>query len=374
MNIYSIEEIVKATNSFLEPKVITKLKKSINKKTSIKIETDFLKNENSHDLEKIPCKLEKIIPTNNTMHSFNYKINIKPEIKDKIVNELYIYIKKKIKKKTLILIIEEQLEIKNLKNKINLLKENQNKLKNNYELSLKNNLNQITKNEEQFNLENKELKSKLNQTIKNEEQLNLENKELKSKLNQTTKNEEQLNLENKELKSKLNQTTKNVQLLNVENKELKEKQKNNDDILEKNKYLEINNSNIKNTLSEQIANNKKLQKKIDLIDTSKNLDSQDVVKKIKFYQDENVRLSSDLLYAQNNNKNIKENLSNIQFEKEIIAHKIEELNKSIGKNLNIVPTSFVKNTEDNFKNDINKLNDKEKKNLDEVINGIFSKM
>ena len=128
MNIYSIEEIVKATNNFLEPKVITKLKKSINKKTSIKIETDFLKNENSHDLEKIPCKLEKIIPTNNTMHSFNYKINIKPEIKDKIVNELYIYIKKKIKKKTLILIIEEQLEIKNLKNKINHLKENQNKL------------------------------------------------------------------------------------------------------------------------------------------------------------------------------------------------------------------------------------------------------
>ena len=353
MNIYSIEEIVKATNSFLEPKVITKLKKSINKKTSIKIETDFLKNENSQDLEKIPCKLEKIIPTNNTMHSFNYKINIKPEIKDKIVNELYIYIKKKIKKKTLILIIEEQLEIKNLKNKINHLKENQNKLKNNYELSLKNNLNQITKNEEQFNIEKNELKAKLDYV---------------------TKNVEQFNLENKELKSKLNQTTKNVQLLNVENKELKEKQKNNDDILEKNKYLEINNSNIKNTLSEQIANNKKLQKKIDLIDTSKNLDSQDVVKKIKFYQDENVRLSSDLLYAQNNNKNIKENLSNIQFEKEIIAHKIEELNKSIGKNLNIVPTSFVKNTEDNFKNDINKLNDKEKKNLDEVINGIFSKM
>ena len=99
MNIYSIEEIVKATKSFLEPKVITKLKKSINKKTSIKIGTDFLKNENSHNLEKIPCKLEKNIPTNNTMHSFNYKINIKPEIKDKIVNELYIYIKKKLRKK-----------------------------------------------------------------------------------------------------------------------------------------------------------------------------------------------------------------------------------------------------------------------------------
>ena len=149
--------------------------------------------------------------------------------------------------------------------------------------------------------------------------MNVEKNELKTKLNHVTKNEEQFNLENKELKSKLNQTTKNVQLLNVENKELKEKKQNNDDILEKNKYLEINNSNIENTLSEQIANNKKLQKKIDLIDSSKNLDSQDVVKKIKFYQDENVRLSSDLLYAQNNNKNIKENLSNIQLEKEIIA-------------------------------------------------------
>ena len=353
MNIYSIEEIVKATNSFLEPKVITKLKKSINKKTSIKIETDFLKNENSHDLEKIPCKLEKIIPTNNTMHSFNYKINIKPEIKDKIVNELYIYIKKKIKKKTLILIIEEQLEIKNLKNKIKLLKENENKLKNDYELNLKDNLNRITKNEEQFNIEKNELKVKLNQV---------------------TKNIELFNLENKELKVKLNQVTKNVELLNLENKELKEKKQNNDDILEKNKYFEINNGKIENTLSEQIANNKKLQKKIDLLESSKNLNSQDVVKKIKFYQDENVRLSSDLLYAQKNSKNIKENLSNIQLEKEIIAHKIEELNKSIGKNLNIVPTSFVKNVEGNFKNDINKLNDIEKKSLDEVINGIFYKI
>jgi hypothetical protein len=81
-----------------------------------------------------------------------------------------------------------------------------------------------------------------------------------------------------------------------------------------------------------------------------------------------------LLYAQKNSKNIKENLSNIQLEKEIIAHKIEELNKSIGKNLNIVPTSFVKNAVSNIKNDINKLNDIEKKSLDEVINGIFSKI
>ena len=49
-----------------------------------------------------------------------------------MVNELYLYLKKKIKKNTLILIIESNLEIKNLKNKINLLKKNENKLKNDY--------------------------------------------------------------------------------------------------------------------------------------------------------------------------------------------------------------------------------------------------
>ena len=51
---------------------------------------------------------------------------LNPKLKILCRSELYLYLKKKIKKNTLILIIESNLEIKNLKNKIILLKQNEN--------------------------------------------------------------------------------------------------------------------------------------------------------------------------------------------------------------------------------------------------------
>ena len=313
MNIYSIEEIVKATNNFLEPKVKTTIKKNTNKKK--------------------PFIWENEILVNNTVNSFNYKISIKPEIKDQMVNELYLYLKKKIKKNTLILIIEAQVEIKNLKNKINLLKKNENKLKNDYRV----------------------LKNNYELSLKNNEILKINNDLLQGDLNQFTKNEEQLIIKNNELETYL----KKIKL-------------NQDAVLEKNRYFEIHNSEIKNTISRYIVHNKKLQEQINLLKNSKNVRSEDEAKKVKFYQDENIRLSSDLLSAQKNNKTIKENLNNIQTEKEIISSKIEELNKSIGLNSNIVSSSFDKKYQDNDKKGINKLSDTEQKSLDEVINRIFS--
>ena len=272
---------------------------------------------------------------NNVINSFNYKISIKSEIKDKMVNELYLYLKKKIKKNTLILIIETKVEIKNLKNKINHLKQNENKLKNDYKL-LNNNY---------------ELSLKNNEILKNNNDL------LKSNLSQVTKNEEQLNIKNNELKMHL----KEIELNKIK-------------ILEENRYFEIHNNEIKDTISRYILDNKKLQEKLNLLENSKNLRLEDDAKKIKFYQDENIRLSGDLLYAQKNNKTVKENLNNIQKEKEIISSKIDELNKSIGLKSNIISSSFVNKTQDSNKKDINKLNYKEQKSLDEVINKIFSKI
>ena len=55
-----------------------------------------------------------------------------------MINELYIFLKKKIKKNTLKLIIDEQLEIKNLKGKINFLEKNKNVLIENYQILNKN--------------------------------------------------------------------------------------------------------------------------------------------------------------------------------------------------------------------------------------------
>ena len=344
MNIYSIKEIVKATNNFLEPNVKITIKESTNKKKekllintkkiTRETETPLFTKKNNHQIKETLFKLENKIPLNNTVNLFNYKISIKPKIKDKMVNEIYLYIKKKIKKNTLVLIIDTQVEIKNLKNKCNLLKQNENKLKNDFKI----------------------LKNNYELGLKNNEILKIKNNLLQNNLNQVTQIEKQLNIENNELKINL-----------------KEIKLNQDDILEKNRYFEIHNSEIKKTISRYIINNKKLQEQINLLENSKNSKSEEEANKVKFYQDENVRLSSDLLSVQKNNQVIKENLNNIKTEKEIIASKIEELNKSVGLKSNIVSSSFDQKNQNNIKNEINKLNDKEQKSLNEVVNKIFSK-
>ena len=176
MKIYSIEEIVKATNNYLNPKPEALLKKNnATKKIKLSSESEGIiieaeksilqQEKNIQNVEKtLVLKNEISTTTNSKINSLNYKIKIKPELKDHMINELYLYLKRKVKKNTLKLIIEEQEEIKNLKNKINFLKQIENKLKNNYE---------ILKNQHESALEyNKELQI-------NKKQLNIENKELK---------------------------------------------------------------------------------------------------------------------------------------------------------------------------------------------------
>ena len=72
--------------------------------------------------------------TYTNIKSFNYKIKLKSEVKNLMIDELYLYLKKKVKKNTLKLIIDEQLEIKNLKNKINHIIDIESELKNNYHI------------------------------------------------------------------------------------------------------------------------------------------------------------------------------------------------------------------------------------------------
>jgi len=345
MNIYSIEEIVKATNNLLKPESKNIIKKNnITKQVKIPIDTENLITEaekallllkkNNQNIE-MPLILRNEISITSEINSINYKIKIKPEIKDRMINELYIYLKKKIKKNTLKLIIDEQVEIKNLRNKINLLIQNEIKLKNNY---------QILEDNYKYTLEN-------NKILKNNNSI------LQNNLNQVTINKEQLHMENKELKINLKETK-----LNLEQS------------LGKNRSFEVNNNELKNTISRYIVNYKKLQEKINLLKKSENLKLEDETKKIKFYQDENIRLSSELLSMQKNNETIKGNLSHVELEKQKISNKIQELNKSIEGKSNIVVSSFAKETPEDAKKDISKLNDVEQKSLDEVINRIFAKI
>ena len=389
MKIYSIEEIVKATNNYLNPKPEALLKKNnATKKIKLSSESESIiieaeksilqQEKNIQNVEKtLVLKNEISTTTNSKINSLNYKIKIKPELKDHMINELYLYLKGKVTKNTLKLIIEEQEEIKNLKNKINFLKQIENKLKNNYE---------ILKNQHESALEyNKELQI-------NKKQLNIENKELKinndviqNDLNEVTKIKEKLDIENKELKinndvlqNDINEVGKNKENLDINNKKLKinlkETKKNLKDSLEKNRSFEINSAELKNTLSRYIVNSKKIQEKLNLVEESKNLKLEKEAKQVKFYQDENIRLSSELLSTQKKNEITKENLNNIEIEKEKISNKIKDLNKSIEEKTNIISSPLIRDASVDAKKNVDKLDDKEQKSLDEAISRIFAKI
>ena len=151
-------------------------------------------------------------------------------------------------------------------------------------------------------------------------------------------------MNNNVLHNNLNQVTENNKQLDIENKDLKadfDKTKNDlNENIEKNRSNEIHNSELKNTVSRYIVNTKKIQEKLDLAEKSNYLKLEAQTEKVKFYQEENVRLSSELLAAQKKNTTIKENLNFIETEKEEISNKIKELNKSIDEKTNIIPSNL----------------------------------
>ncbi|MDB3981850.1 hypothetical protein N9419_00145 [Candidatus Pelagibacter sp.] len=440
MKIYSIKEIVEATNSFLKPKTKTLPKKS-KKIKNIKLppETESIIAEaestilDENKKRSLLLKNEVLNVPRNSIDSFNYKIKIKPEVKDHMINELYLYLKKKVRKSTLKLIIDEQLEIKNLRNEVNVLKQTEANLKNSYQALknehesvlldnenleinkiqlnseinelrignevLQNNVNEVTENNNQLDKKIVELKTdnnvlhnNLNQVTENNKQLDKKTVELKNdnnvlhnNLNQVTENNKQLNKKIVELKNdnnvlhnNLNQVTENNKQLDIENKDLKgdfDKTKNDlNENIEKNRSNETHNLELKNTVSRYIVNTKKIQEKLDLAEKSNYLELEAQTEKVKFYQEDNVRLSGELLAAQKKNATIKENLNFIETEKEEISNKIKELNKSIDEKTNIIPSNFIKQNLVKTEEKTEILNDKEQKSLDEVINRIFAKI
>ena len=129
MKIYSIKEIVKATNDLLSPesKILFEKNNKIKKlelppeteKIIIQAEKSIEVEKNDYPSNEEPLELTKEIPNKNInkINSYNYNIKIKSNVKDHMINELYLYLKKKVRKNTLRLIIDEQFEIKNLKKK-----------------------------------------------------------------------------------------------------------------------------------------------------------------------------------------------------------------------------------------------------------------
>jgi len=385
MRIFSIKEITDATIKLLDSDNAVKSKnnnlknqKKLTLKTQKKKldkEKNILKNKNiiQNTQKQLVVKNEILENSNYQPFSPSNKNKITTEVKDHIINELYEYLKKKVKKNTLKIIIDNRLEIKNLQNKINGLKLDRDKLTNDY-LELENkykdilNKYKILKNDIQIlSNENNQLKIDNEKINKLFNEIEIKNKEIDEKniiLNNTSKSQEerlyQLTYKNKELIDQNNE---------IKGK-LEKKETNLDMVNQKNRLFEINNSELKNTISRYIINTKKINEKINSLEKSSQLEIGEKNKKIKFYQDENVRLSSELLSSENKNKMIKVNLSDIETEKAKISDKIKELSKSIDEKTNIVSTSFKKENLEISE----KLNDKEQRSLDEVIGRIFQKM
>ena len=397
MKIYSIKEIIKASNDILKyeitHKILNKENTRVKKKLSPKIE-DKIINSQKNNIEKEkkyqnkeePLLLKKEVPTStdNKIDSFNYKINIKPEVKDHMINELYHYLKKKVKKNTLKLIIDDQLELKNLKNKINLLKQIESKLKDNFESSKRDNevlqikQKKLENENIEFKIHNESIQNNLDQSYKNNAKLEIENKNLKIYKDKLDVENIDLKIDNDLLNDNINKITQGNERLNAENKELKNNLEEIKDNLKesnlKNRSYEINNNELKNTVSRYILNSKKIQEKLNLTEEKKYLKLEEQTEKVKFYQEENIRLSSELISAKRKNETIKDNLNLIENEKEQISNKIKELNKSIEGKTNIISTPFLNETEKQVPKNSDKLNEKEQKSLDEVINRIFAKI
>jgi hypothetical protein len=397
MKIYSIKEIIKASNDILKyeitHKILNKENTRVKKKLSPKIEDKIL-NSQKNNIEKEkkyqnkekPQLLKKEVPTStdNKIDSFNYKINIKPEVKDHMINELYHYLKKKVKKNTLKLIIDDQLELKNLKNKINLLKQIESKLKDNFESSKRDNevlqikQKKLENENIEFKIHNESIQNNLDQANKDNSKLEIENKNLKIYKDKLDVENIDLKINNDLLNDNINKITQGNEGLDAENKELKNNLEEIKDNLKesnlKNRSYEINNNELKNTVSRYILNSKKIQEKLNLTEEKKYLKLEEQTEKVKFYQEENIRLSSELISAKRKNETIKDNLNLIENEKEQISNKIKELNKSIEGKTNIISTPFLNETEKQVPKNSDKLNEKEQTSLDEVINRIFAKI
>ena len=364
MKIYNIKEIVEATNSIFN----LKKNKSINGKPKPKVKK----------VEKpLILKAEEFIEDNIQTKLINNKTNIKTEAKDHMINELYFFMKKKVKKNTLKLIIEEQIEIKNLKGEIVFLKKNKENLIQNYNI-LKQDYDSLIENYKNLKFSNEDL-------ILQNANLKISNESFKNKLNDITQKYEGLSIQNTQLINGNNSIKSNLDLFYHENKKLVKEnyelkntlKKTNINLQEnnqKNRSFEINNAELKNTISRYIVNSKKLQEQLNLVEQNKSRELDEINRKVKFYQDENVRLSGELLLYQKNNETIKINLTDIEKEKLKISNKIRELSESIEQKTNVVETNFLKENLPLPKNDIDKLNHKEQKSLDEVISRIFKKI
>ena len=193
---FSISEIIKASDNILN----TPSKSS--KINNIKI----TKNNYSSPLLLVNEISKNASPKANMSFINNLNknnININEKIKNEIINELYNLFKKKIKKNTLKIIFDQQIEIKKFQKKIEYLNESKKILENNNH-DLQSNLNQIIEDKKVLENNNHDLQSSLDKIIEEKEML----------IEKNTRAQEELSLE----KSNLLNNSNNEKLTELNNK------------------------------------------------------------------------------------------------------------------------------------------------------------
>ena len=234
MNIYSIEEIIKASNSILKKKdtpvhnniELNKTKKINNKKKPLLIQNkDFIK--------RVPI----------IIHNVN---------KDELLDKLYNFFKNKVKKNTIKLIIELKEELVSLGNKIVVLKfHGEEKDKSN--ILLKDDILNLVN-------EKNKIKYELKKEIINTNLLQVENKNLKSKYLDLESNLKTLKNEKYELKKETDELQVLTNTLKLPKNVIEEKNKQIENL--KNKIIFYQEDSLR--INNELMNSQKKSKNINL--------------------------------------------------------------------------------------------------------------
>jgi len=424
VNIYSIKEILEASDSILKFSKESINTSSLhekalkNKKNISVIESKPLSLKITQSEENVPEVLEKIIlEAESTQLKINKNANNKIEHKEKknllkhdtisqkdLIDDLYKTFGKKIKKNSLKLILELRKDIINLTHNISSLTKNKKEIE---KKNIKLNQNIINFKEEKINLQNN-----LDQSINGFNKLNYEYGNIKSAFNNLEENlledNKKLNIST-EFNNKLENKVKHLEDKLTQYKDIEfkliskvEKLENyvftsnakQDELANQKGVLEKNNDELKNKLDsvghidvylEEInqlkLKNKDLENTIDKLKSYEDSNDQNlnIIKelenKIKYYQEENIRISNQLYEANKRFDIIKSEIEVLQDQRSSLIAKINSVNDVIGNSkivTNVFQNSQPKNTQIVVKDPKDKkiqLN----KDIDEEIMNIFSK-
>ena len=385
IKIYSINEIIDATNAILSNSSIEK-KKIKKQSTSGKIKNIVLDVNSTNMQNKINQYPEVSIFEKEETHK---DLNV---TKEELIEKMYLFFSKKIKKNTLKLIIELNEEIIFLTKNISFQKENNKKQKLDIQLLKKNTLdlksiesaltNELNETIINFNiLKTEKENSDSNNELLNEKNNNLilnynaenkilltehENRELSLK-SKIEKLEKQIIINNKLLDETNNKNDIlensnneiNTQLIDYKNNEevLKSKIETLEkEILVKNNLLNHFNvdenkielqiveiDDYKKQIKEFKEKNENLQNTIYSLKSVSNNNQEkfisDLESKIKHYQNENIRVSSELVESDRRFTVTKESLSMLQNQRSDLIDKLNSINQAI-KGENIVSNVF----------------------------------